>query len=80
MSKRRVPLKIIANLEEALRFAKFETASFGFPTERVRMVHGPRYGREESIDNFIKGTTRPYRNTWLIPQIEEALKWARGES
>lgn len=80
MSKRRAPLKIIANLEQALGFAKMENASFGFPTERVRMVYGPRYGREESIDSFIKGTTASYRNTWLIPQIEEALAWARGES
>lgn len=75
----KAPLKIIRNLEEALRFAKMEKASFGFPTERVRMVYGPRYGREEPIDDFIKGVTRPYRETWLIPQIEEALAWARGD-
>lgn len=80
MRKHRAPLKVIANLEKALGLAKMEKASFGFPTERVCVVYGPRYGAEKTIDEFIKDHTRPYRETWLIPQIEEALAWARGES
>ncbi len=70
----------IRNLEKALRFAKMESASFGFPTERVRTVYGPRWGQEEAIDDFIKERTRLWRESWLIPQIEETLAWAKKES
>jgi hypothetical protein len=75
----RAPAKVIRNLEEALRVAKMERASFGFDNERLRIVTGFDEGHEESIDSYIKERTRLYRESWLIPQIEEALAWARGE-
>lgn len=74
----RAPLKIIRALEEALRLAKMgERTSFGF--ERLRIMTGPSVGFEESIDGFIKGHTRSWRESWLIPEIEEVLSWAKGE-
>lgn len=75
----RAPLKIIANLEQALSFAKMERASFGFPTDRLTIGPGRDYGQQHTVDDFIKERTRLYRETWLIPQIEEALAWAKGE-
>ncbi len=78
--KRRAPLHLIATLEKALKSAKMEGASFAFPNERIRIVSGMNNGFEESIDGFIKGRTRLYRESWLIPEIEDALEWARGES
>ena len=77
----RAPLKIIANLEKALGFAKMgHGTTFGMPYDKV-CVHGPGYDSELVTKNeYIKTETRIWRETWLIPQIEEALAWARGES
>jgi len=75
----RAPLKIIRNLEEALRLAKMERAAFSFTHEKLRIINGFDAGHVESIDSFVKERTRIYRETWLIPQIEEALAWARGD-
>ncbi len=76
----RAPAKVIKNLEEALSLAKMgRRTSFGFLRDHVRIVSGWDAGHEDSIDGFIKERTRLWRETWLIPQIEEALAWARGE-
>ena len=75
----RAPLKIIKNLEEALRVAKMERASFGSDQDRLTIWSGPDHGQQHTVDAFIKERTRLYRQTWLIPQIEEALAWAKGE-
>lgn len=75
----RAPLKIIRNLEEALRLAKFERANFGFESDRLTLwSSGPDHGQQHTVDEFIKERTRLYRKMWLIPQIEEVLAWARG--
>ncbi len=77
--KLRAPLKIIRNLERALQSAKMEGASFGMTHDRITITGGPSTGFTEDVDSFVKARTRLYRESWLIPQIEEALAWARGE-
>lgn len=78
--KNRAPHNVIKNLEEALSLAKMgDRTSFGFKSERLRVVTGFDAGHEETIDTYIKEHTRPWRESWLIPQIEEALAWAKGE-
>ena len=80
MSKPRAPKHIIARLENALRLAKFANASFGMPGDRVELIAGPINERKIwRTDEFVKEKTRLYRETWLIPEIIEALEWAKGE-
>ena len=76
---RRAPLKVIKKLEEALRLAKMERISFGFDTDRLTLGSGPDHGQEHGVTDFIKERTRIYRQTWLIPAIEETLAWAKGK-
>ena len=77
----RAPQKVITNLEEVLRVTKMEHASFSMSHEKMTITSGfDVTGEEIVIDDFIKERTRIYRESWLIPQIEEALAWARGES
>lgn len=76
--KPRAPDAVIVALENALRAATMETANFGFGTERLKITSGPNTGTVASCDEFIKERTRLYRDSWIIPQIEEALAWAKG--
>jgi hypothetical protein len=77
----RAPQKVIDGLEEALRVAKMETACFGMPGDRVRVVNASSMpARTQDLDTFLKEGTRLYRESWLIPEIEEVLAWARGET
>lgn len=69
----RVPAKIIRKLETALSRAKFERACFGMPHDIVVMN-----GKKTDKDTFIKEETSIYRETWLIPELEAILEWAKG--
>ena len=78
--RRRAPLKIIRDLEEAVSLAKMgDRASFGFKTDRLYLDGGPDNGQSFTVDEFIKERTRLYRQTWLIPKLEQTLAWAKGE-
>ncbi len=79
-SRPHAPQSVINNLEEALRTAKMETACFGLPGERVITSGGPLTGQSADIDTFLKDRTRLFRESWLIPEIEQALAWAKGET
>ena len=80
MTERRAPLKIIRRLEEALRYARMERATFGMPYDTLQITSGlGRSDEHVKIDEFVKERTRLWRQTWLIPEIEAALKWAKGE-
>lgn len=74
--------KIINRLEEARRCAAMERASFGFPNDRVTLksIHGGdvpctdlKQGQEVHPDAYIKSITKLYRETWIIPAIDDAL-------
>lgn len=76
----RLPAHIERRLEIILSRAKFETAKFGFDTELVSLSGmGNDRSKLRTKDEFIKSETRPFRETWLIPQIEAVLAWSRGE-
>lgn len=72
---------ILHNLDEAHRAATMERMSLGFSTDRleVKSVHSGDYpctnikqGQELHPDEFVKGITRLYRETWILPQIKTA--------
>lgn len=77
--KPRAPLHVIRNLENALKSARMTEAQFGFTTESVT-PNGSMGGNIATVskDEYIKEETRLYRESWIIPQIEEALAWAMG--
>jgi hypothetical protein len=65
--------EIIERLENALDYANYTNARFGstFQSSKITL-NGP-----DQITEYIKTTTERYRKTWLIPQIEEALRLVR---
>lgn len=67
--KPRAPRWVIQKLREALEAGKMTRASFGSVCE----------GNTETTTAYIKEETRLYRETWLIPRIQEALDWAEGK-
>lgn len=79
---KRAPRYIITQLENALRSAKMgDAASFGFPNDTVAVNAHFEFetnGKPQPLDAYIKERTRLYRETWIIPQIEAALAWAKG--
>ncbi len=78
---KRAPQHAIAKLVEIRRLAAMDDASFGFVTELVSVTGmGNDPDLKTPIDEFIKGKTRPYRETWLLPVIDELIGWAKGES
>ena len=64
----------VEKLRELRRLAAFEKCSFGMPSETVIASHDT-YGDPEKInkDAFIKEATRLYRESWLLPIIDELL-------
>lgn len=73
--KPRAPRHIITSLERALGYARLDTAGFGMPHDTVTVNGRPR----GTVDAFIKEETRIHRESWIIPELEGALAWARGE-
>lgn len=68
-------------LREARAAATLERASFGFSNDRIEIksVHfgDDRTGRVGDVlhpDEYIKRITALYRDTWIIPRIDEALR------
>jgi len=72
--------RIIGHLEEAKRCAEFQKASFGFPNDQleIKSVHfdNDLRGRQGELihpNEYIHNVTKLYRETWIIPPIEQAL-------
>lgn len=69
-------------LIELRRKAAFETANFDtFEYRRVLLVNAdhPEFDKLLTVDQFVKETTRVYRETWVLPIIDRFLAWGRGE-
>lgn len=69
-----MPEWVVEQLREIRSKAAFENASFGMPADIVTI----RGGKEYNKDEFIKVETRLYRQTWLLPLIDELINWAEG--
>jgi hypothetical protein len=74
-TKLRAPLKVIQALEAALKRAKMDGMGLGDPFHHVTFD-----GKEVKLTDLCRDETRIYRESWLIPNIELALAWAKGES
>jgi len=70
-------------LGKAIEAAKMERASFGFPKDRITVTSahlgdfaGTKIKQGDAIHptDFILEMTKLYRETWLIPPLEEALR------
>lgn len=80
MTSQQAPLKVIRALKTLRDHAAFKNASFGFNDETLTLSGrpGPTPQTEWTVDAFIKERTRIYRQSWLLPQIDELIKWAEG--
>lgn len=63
------PQYLIDLIEDALQAARFESAKFG--------GIGPE---ADKIDRLVKEESRIFRESWLIPSLETALRAAYGEA
>lgn len=71
--KNKLPKFLVNRLKEARRAATMEQAGFGFSTDTLVVA-----GKTVGVTEFIKESTRVYRETWIIPQIDEVLAWAKS--
>jgi len=69
----RAPKIVGALLDEALMAASHKRASFQVP-ENLRSLYTP-----DEWTALVNETTRLYRETWLIPVIEDAKRYLDGE-
>lgn len=68
----RAPKHVIEKLREARRISTMENANFGWD-----VVHTT--ARELTSTTFVKERSRLYRETWLIPVLDELLAWAENK-
>ncbi len=61
----RIPFAMLRKLKEARKSATFEDARFGFC--------------DPKLDAMVKEETRVYRQSWIIPQLDEVIAWAEGK-
>ncbi len=81
MTKPRAPQHVINRLKELRKVCSMETARFGMPTEKVTLT-GPVFHGEDThmvVDDFIKKRTSPWRQTWVLPELDKLIDWATGE-
>lgn len=88
--KPRLPAWAIRDLEAALKSAKFETAGFGLVGDivTVKRLHGDtrrlagsgRGNGEHNLDAFVKAETALYRESWLVPVIENLIAYGKGQT
>ena len=73
--------KVITLLEDARNAATMRDAGFGFPNEHVVKcgATGIAHSSPEHIMKFIVDRTALYRETWIIPQLDDALAELRAE-
>jgi hypothetical protein len=74
----RASLRVIMKLKALRETAAFERASFG----DSKVVWSPGYGRdpvETTLDALCKEETRLYRQSWVLPAIDQLIAWAEGE-
>lgn len=79
--------ELIKQLEAIRHYATLETASFGFPDDRIEIksVHfgGDDRGRVGDVihpTEYIKNITRLHHNSWIISPLDEIIGKLRGES
>lgn len=78
--KPRAPQHVIDKLREARRVANMERASFGFTFDTVTIEGGFDAGTKMTVDAFVKEKTRLYRESWLLPPLDDLIAWAEGRS
>lgn len=61
--------KAIEQLEDALKSARMENASFGFAGNKVSHPNGTQI----TVDELVKEETRLYMNSWVAAPINHAL-------
>lgn len=72
----RMPRKILEALKAARAAATMEEASFGFPDDKVVASMHMRDTKTLHPDDFIKGQTRLYRQSWIIAPLDQVIEWA----
>lgn len=78
-SSARVPAQILNLLHEARRAATMESASFAFPCDKIIVDIHMENPKTLHPDEFIKETTRLYRESWIIGPLNRAIEWAEGK-
>lgn len=68
----RAPKYVIGALSRALKAAKCERADFG--SHNIMSDKGFKVTR----DKFVKEAIELHHETYVIPEIEKALRWALG--
>lgn len=74
------PNEIVGKLQELRKLCTYETASFGFPSEKVNS--NPYLAPQQvgvPIDEFIKERTRLHRESWILPTIDELIGLLNAE-
>lgn len=70
------PHRALANLlKETRKYASLESANFGWEHEKLTYN-----GKEYTVDAFIKERTKLHRDTWILPNIDKAIRIAEGEN
>lgn len=79
-TRRRVPERVLAALQLARKRASFEDVVFGQPGEQaqLRSASGASCGPSKPLTQFIVDRTRDFRETYLLPALDELLAWADG--
>jgi hypothetical protein len=65
---------LLFKLREVRRITTMETASFGFPTEKVSS--NPHMGEpiiDMPVTDFIRAKTEIWRDTWVISPLDEVI-------
>jgi hypothetical protein len=75
----RMPRKVLEALKEARQAATMEAASFGFPNDTVTASMHMEGTKTMHPDEFIKGETRLYRQSWIISPLDRVIAWAEGK-
>ena len=57
-------------LKEVRRYAAFENANFGDCTRPGQTIDG------KTVDEFIKDRTRIYRQSWILPVLDDMIRKA----
>jgi hypothetical protein len=71
MSRSRTQFSLRGALEKALSVARMDNCSF---ESTVLRPDYPLPKSEKEVDAFIKGRTKIWRDSWLVPPLERALE------
>lgn len=71
MSRSRTQFSLRGAIEKALKHARMDNCYFA---ETMLKPEFPLPKTEKEVDAFIKGRTKLWRESWLIPPLERALE------